>query len=280
MGRAARRVLAHELNDLNRRLAALESAVERDRSRVELGMDIAHELERARTTEQFQEVFVKNEPLVSVIIATYNRSSLLLERSLASILGQTYTNFEVIVVGDHCTDNTFDLLAAVEDPRLRYTNLAQRGPYPEDARRRWMVAGSPAMNEGLRMAKGDFITHLDDDDTHPAHRLELLVEQAQQRRAELLWHPFRREHLDHGWVTIDAPQFAINQATTSSIFYHQWFSRIEWDVDAHYALEPGDWNRLKKFAWLDVKRERVDEPLLDHYLESQARSISIERAGQ
>ena len=265
--RGARRVLWQELDGLNNRLNALEAAVERDRSRADLGLAFAHKFESARQTEEFQRAFVEHDPLISVIIATYNRSSLLLERSLDSILNQTYRNLQVIVVGDHCDDDTMDLLAGINDPRLEYTNLPVRGPYPENARRRWMVAGSPAMNEGLRRANGAFVTHLDDDDRHPAHRVELLVGEAQKRKAELLWHPFRREMADGSWFVVDAPEFAVNQATTSSIFYHSWLARIHWDVDAHYSLEPGDWNRLRKMVWLDVKRERVNEVLLDHYRE-------------
>src|SRR5262249_1151961 len=44
------------------------------------------------------------EPLVSVCVATYNRAGLLTERCLPSVLGQTYRRFELIVVGDGCTD--------------------------------------------------------------------------------------------------------------------------------------------------------------------------------
>ena len=43
-------------------------------------------------------------PLVSVVIPTYNRGRILVERSLASVLNQTYSNLEVIVVGDHAND--------------------------------------------------------------------------------------------------------------------------------------------------------------------------------
>lgn len=263
----ARWVLWEELDELRMRVKSLEEASARDRSRLDLGMEFAHAFENARQTSEYQAVFDEAEPLVSVIVATYNRSSLLLERSLDSLLNQTYRNLQVVVVGDHCTDDTFDLLSSIDDPRLEAVNLPVRGPYPADGRRRWMVAGSPAMNAGLERARGSFITHLDDDDRHAAHRVELLVEKAQETRSELLWHPFRHEMPSGEWVVNPARDFVAGQVTTSSIFYHRWLAGIPWDIDAHYSLEPGDWNRLRKFLWLDVRSSRVDDVLLDHYRE-------------
>src|SRR5713226_5860303 len=83
-------------------------------------------------------------PLVTVIVATYNRSRLLTERCIPSILGQSYDNLELIIVGDGCTDDTEELLSQLNDPRLRFYNLPERGRYPSDPLRRLMVAGAPA----------------------------------------------------------------------------------------------------------------------------------------
>jgi len=66
---------------------------------------------------------IEESPLVSVIIATYNRGRILVERTLPSIFSQSYQNFEVVIVGDHCPDNTPELLAKMKDPRVRFYNL-------------------------------------------------------------------------------------------------------------------------------------------------------------
>ena len=86
----------------------------------------------------------KEDPLITMIIATYNRGKLLVERTLPSIFNQTYQNFEVVIVGDRCIDNTPELLAKVSDPRVRFHDLPKRGTYPDDPTDRWFVQGVAA----------------------------------------------------------------------------------------------------------------------------------------
>lgn len=265
--RGARWVLSEELDTLKSRVGRLEAAAERDRSRSELGIDLARSFIEARRTDGYRAAFTEADPLVTVIVATYNRAHLLLERSVGSLLAQTHQNLQIVVVGDHCTDDTMNVLASIDDPRIEAVNLPERGPYPENGFHRWMVAGSPAMNEGLRRARGTFVTHLDDDDWHPPHRVETLLKHIQASEADVLWHPFRHQQEDGSWLQRPCEEFVGGSVTTSSIFYHSWLARIHWDPFAYLSLEPGDWNRLRKFVWLDTKRERVDEYLLDHYRE-------------
>ena len=63
-------------------------------------------------------------PLVTVIIATYNRSSVL-PFAVGSALGQTFRNLEVLVVGDGCTDDSEAVVTAIDDPRLRWIDLPE-----------------------------------------------------------------------------------------------------------------------------------------------------------
>src|SRR5581483_3909922 len=100
----------------------------------------------------YERAFSDPEPLVTVRIPTYTRSRLLIERALPSIMRQTYQNFEVIVVGDGCTNDTAELVEAFGDPRVRFVNLPYRYPYPEDPEKRWCVAGGPGANVGAELA--------------------------------------------------------------------------------------------------------------------------------
>lgn len=228
--------------------------------------------QKQRQTSEYQSIFDDPSPLVSICVATYNRAQLLRERAVRSLLSQTYTNIEVIVVGDCCTDDTASVLAKVDDPRLRFINLAQRGAYPEEPRLRWMVAGTTPTNHALSLAKGSFISHLDDDDEHEPERVERLINHIRASRADLLFHPFRFEDPDGDWMVNEARSFRWGQATTSSIFYHRHFASIGWDPLAYRRGEPGDWNRLRKIAFIGARIERNPGIFLKHYRERNQRA--------
>jgi hypothetical protein len=225
----------------------------------------------AEFNEWKQQHPVPAQPLVSVCVATYNRAQLLLERCLPSIFAQTYDHFELIVVGDGCTDETAARLAEVRDARLRFVNLPKRGDYPSDPMRRWMVAGTQAVNHAMRLVRGDYVTHLDDDDEHLPERLEKLVAFATAQECDFVWHPFWTEVAPAQWVLFEGHEFALGQVTTSAVFYRSWLTRIEWNVDAHWLREPGDWNRFRRFKYLEPVMKRYPEPLLRHYRERNQR---------
>lgn len=235
----------------------------------DLGVGARAEFRRQRETPEYQAVFDKAEPLVSICIATYNRAALLRERSLESCLNQTYRNLEIIVVGDACTDETAEVMAAVSDPRVRFVNLERRGQYPENPKLRWMVAGTAPVNHALSLAQGDFITHLDDDDEHAPERVEVLLQALRQARADLVYHPFRFETAVDTWRVNRARSFRYVSATTSSIFYHRHFASVTWDPHAYRYREPGDWNRLRKIRYLGARIIRSPRVLLSHYRERQ-----------
>ncbi|NOT62842.1 MAG: glycosyltransferase family 2 protein [Acidobacteria bacterium] len=101
-----------------------------------------------------------NEPLVSVIVPTYNRAYCL-GATLDSVLQQTYPHVELIVIDDGSTDGTAELIARdyAQDKRVRYVRQANAG----------VVA---ARNHGLRLAQGDFVALLDSDDVWHLWKLE------------------------------------------------------------------------------------------------------------
>lgn len=237
------------------------------RSKHELGQTAKKTLEDAKKETAYGEPYETKEPLVSVCVATYNRADLLVNRSISSILAQSYKRLEIVVVGDACTDGTTEKIAKISDPRLRFVNLPRRGDYPSSPMKRWMVAGSAPMNHALQLSSGHFITHLDDDDEYLSNRLEALVGMMQREKPDLIFHPFDVETQDGEWKTNEALAFRCGSVTTSSIFYHRWFRQLGWDPLAYRYEEPGDWNRLRKIAYLGASIKRYPESLLKHYRE-------------
>lgn len=258
------------------RLAHLESLLEAERGRLDYALgaiegvtDRIAAYHAARETPEYLAAFEVEEPLVSVCIATVNRAGVLIERAIRSVQAQTYRNLQVIVVGDHTTDDTGARLAALGDPRIRFVNLPERGPYPRPGRARWLVAGTNAMNHALSLCEGHFVTHLDDDDAMTADRIATLVAEARTHRADFLWHPFWWEGPDGEWRRIGDGRIQLGQITTGSIFYHRCFASLGWDVHAYRLDEPGDWNRLRKIRLLRPRLRFVDRPLLYHYAEQR-----------
>jgi hypothetical protein len=223
----------------------------------------------ARSTPDFESAFLEHEPLVSVCVATVDRAALLVERCLPSLLGQTYKNLQIVVVGDHCTDDTEQRVAELRDSRIVFRNLSERGPYPLSGRDRWCVAGTSAMNKALSLCEGQFIAHLDDDDAALPDRIETLVRAAQSNRADFCWHAFWWETPEGSWARLGNGQLQSGQITTSSIFYHRYFRRFEWDVFAYRLQEPGDWNRIRKIKMLRPRLHFIDRPLVFHHVEEK-----------
>lgn len=129
----------------------------------------------------------QSTPLVSVCVPTYNRGELLIKRAVTSVLSQTYRNIELIVVGDHCTDNTAEMIAQIKDPRLRFYNLpARKRNYPQTVENHWFVGGAVPANRAMELARGQWLARVDDDDTWTPDHIEVLLRFAQQNQYEFV----------------------------------------------------------------------------------------------
>jgi SAM-dependent methyltransferase len=144
-------------------------------------------LVEARRSEAYRLAYTEPDPLVSVVMRTYDNYRMLKERSIPSVLAQTYQNFEVIVIGDNAPPEAAEVVRSFADERITYHNLNRRGPYPADPRALWFVAGVPPYNEGLRRARGQWLAPLDDDDAFRPHHIEALLSLARQDELELAY---------------------------------------------------------------------------------------------
>lgn len=111
-------------------------------------------------------------PAVSVVIATYNRDKFI-TKTLDSIIGQSFCDFEIILVDDGSTDNTREVLAPYES-RIHYIHQSNRGP-------------AAARNVGVERARGNWISIQDSDDLCTPDHLATL-------------YSFAQRHSDYGMV--------------------------------------------------------------------------------
>lgn len=101
-------------------------------------------------------------PLISVIMPVYNAEKYLRE-AIDSILSQTYTNFELLLINDGSTDHSKEIILSYNDKRIRYieneTNLK-------------LIA---TLNKGIDLAEGEYIARMDADDISSPKRLEIQI---------------------------------------------------------------------------------------------------------
>jgi glycosyltransferase involved in cell wall biosynthesis len=113
-------------------------------------------------------IMVRSDPLISVIIPTYNHGQFI-EEAIKSVLGQTYREFELIVVDDGSTDNTNQVLRKYGKDIV---HIYQRNSGVSSAR-----------NRGISVAKGEFIAFLDSDDVWMPEKLEMQLALAQENNS-------------------------------------------------------------------------------------------------
>lgn len=111
--------------------------------------------------------------MISIIVPVYNRKNTL-ERCVASILNQSYTDFELLLIDDGSTDGSAKLCDQLtrRDSRIKVLHQKTSGP-------------SAARNRGLKSAKGEYVTFVDSDDTIAPTMLEVLLNEIQHHQVKL-----------------------------------------------------------------------------------------------
>lgn len=126
-------------------------------------------------------------PKIFVYTPTFNRAEILMQRALPSVLNQTYDNFEYLIVGDCCTDDTQEQLNSIKDERVRFFNIGRRNwRYPEKTQNHWLAGPAVAANTALMMVNGDWIARIDDDDVWVPDHLETMLRFAQEGNYEFV----------------------------------------------------------------------------------------------
>lgn len=118
----------------------------------------------------------ERKPLVTVVIATYNRAETL-KYAIESVLWQTFKDFELWVVGDCCKDHTEQVVKSfMHDPRVNFYNLPKNSGYQ-----------SQPNNEGIRRGKGQYIAYLNHDDIWLPNHLADTVEHLEKTDSDIVF---------------------------------------------------------------------------------------------
>ena len=113
-------------------------------------------------------------PFFSVIIPTYNRAYFL-KIAIDSVLAQTFTDYELIVVDDGSQDNTKGLINEINNAKIKYICQPNQGP-------------AAARNRGIKQAKGKFFCFLDSDDRFLNQKLEITYRYIQEYPGHKVFH--------------------------------------------------------------------------------------------
>jgi hypothetical protein len=218
-----------------------------------------------RETPEYEAAFEENEPLVSILTPTYLNWPLLRDRSIPSILAQSYERWELIVVGDAAPDETRKVIESFGDERIRFVNLPYRGPYPEDPHHAWQISGTTPWNTGLALARGRWIaTNADDDALRPSH-VESLLAHARSNRAEVPYGSIELRSPDGPGELVGAfPPFS-GQWNLQASLLHSSLRFLPMQPNDWVFDVPNDVSLLERMLRIGVRFSMLEETVVDCY---------------
>lgn len=258
---------------VERRLAGLDEHLRTELPRIAEMLQLVHDdepgnrrrLAALRTTPDYAEPFDAAEPLVSVPIATYDAHELLRTRALPSVLAQTYSNIEVVVVGDAAPPEAARVVAEFDDPRVVFHNLTVRGPYPTDARALWHVAGVPPRNEAVRISRGLWIAPLDDDDEFRPDHIERLLAHARETRAEVCYGRLHCVMRDGSTFDLGTSPPSYGHFGWQAAIFHGGLRCFEMELADGLFGSPADWSLCRRMLRAGVSFSMIDDIVVDHH---------------
>ncbi|HWG08518.1 MAG TPA: glycosyltransferase [Solirubrobacteraceae bacterium] len=218
-----------------------------------------------RADGSYEYAFTDPDPLVSITLATWRRTELLVERALPSLLAQTHANIEVLVVGDAAGEDVGEAVTALGDPRVNYANLTQRIVADPDERRHWLVGSAMARNEATRRASGRWLLHFDEDDHLRPDAVASLLGLARERRAEVAYGGFDAHHPDGSLTRTLAFPPRPTQFGFQGALVHAGLRFFERELVASALDLPGDIYLLERMLRSGVRFAMLERVVWDYY---------------
>lgn len=187
-------------------------------------------------------------PKVSVIVPIYNCEKYL-KTCLDSIIKQTYSNLEIILVNDGSTDNSLQICNQIQDQDKRVQVINQKNQ-----------GTSAAKNAGLEVASGQYLTFVDADDWYPdSHSIELLYAMIENQHSEIAVGNFNEFDANTGKFLIHV--FA-NTHPIINFTPQDWFKNEYSDQEAISQCFSTPWGKLFKVSLFNNLRfpvGKIDE---------------------
>jgi glycosyltransferase involved in cell wall biosynthesis len=214
---------------------------------------------------------LKDAPLISVVMSVYNGKKYLAE-AIESILNQTYKNFELIIVNDGSKDNSIEIIKSYmnQDNRIVLIDRENKGlPY--------------SLNEGISIAKGEYIARMDADDISLPERFEKQIDFMQKNKLDVCGSHIKRfrdnkkERIIKNPVTNEDIRFSLlffsSLAHPTVMFKKEVFDKVKYHIDYKVAQDYQLWCDI---ANANLKMGNISEVLLN-YREHEAQA-SIEKS--
>jgi len=208
---------------------------------------------------------------VSIVMSTYNRADRL-KRAIKSIVGQTYPNWELIVVDDASKDNTENVVKSFKDERIKY--IKRKENFGNDTRPK---------NEGIMQSTGEYVAFLDDDNEfRPDHLAVLLKGFKEDDRYDVYY--------GDRWLTDDTgniqPQLGFSRDFDPAMLMQRNFIDTSDVLIKRQALfDVGGWDeRYKKYVdwnlWVRLLKygkhfKRIPQVITDYHLHENMKSLTV-----
>lgn len=207
------------------------------------------------------------KPKVSVVMSTYNRAADFLPKAIKSVINQSFTDWELIVVDDCSTDKTGRVVASFRDKRIKYTKLDEN--FGSDTRPK---------NVGTMMARGEYIAFLDDDVKYRKHTLRTFVNylDAHPETDVVYGDMWILPNMEAGIAHDFDAQFLLlrNYIDTSSAMMRREaiFDVGGWDETLKKFV---DWNLWVRMTKAGKKFHRIPKYTFDYYLHEDTKSQRV-----
>jgi cellulose synthase/poly-beta-1,6-N-acetylglucosamine synthase-like glycosyltransferase len=223
---------------------------------------------------------LSSEPKITILTPTlFNRNDLL-EKTIESVLNQSYQNWEMLIIGDGCEPNPSYKFASEklaqelvkEDCRIVFTRTNHRGVYPLKGLDRWNIAGKDPLNFGLALANSPIVCRIDDDDVWHTNHLETIVSKYHEIKGDGVI--FTQPQYDDGELVFEG-EYSFNMLPQTNVTFTCTVAYCGKAIELlrydHQCKIPGDWHTMKRMFEANIPFYKINKVTSSHRREAHSR---------